>query len=127
MLDNLVTSEDIASSIDKRLAVFVGDHLADVVLVLLKQILVFEHVADTCGDRNLLPCLESIFGASDGLFEFSLSGLGHFGDDVLGQRANYINEFGGFAVHPLSVDVVFVDLNGEGAFVLVEHLYQIYF
>ena len=123
MLNNFVASEDITSSVDKGLAVLMSNHLDDIFLILLKKILVFEHVTDTGRYGNFLPGLEGIFGASDSLIEFSLSGFGDFGEYVLGEGTDDVNVLGGLAVDPLSIDVVLVYLGCEGAFVLVEHLY----
>lgn len=86
-----------------------GDHLANVVLIFLEQVLVLEHVSDTSGYGHFLPSLEGFFRASDRLIELGLRGLGDLGEHILGEGTDHVNVRGGFRIDPLAVDKVFVD------------------
>jgi hypothetical protein len=47
VLDNFIASEDVSLGVDDALSVLFGDHGGNVVLVLLEELLVLEHVADS--------------------------------------------------------------------------------
>mmetsp|Transcript_12390 Transcript_12390/g.15808 ORF Transcript_12390/g.15808 Transcript_12390/m.15808 type:complete len:203 (-) Transcript_12390:159-767(-) len=61
VLDDFVAAENISSRVDEGLAVLLSDESGELVLVLLQQLLVLEHVADTRRNRSILPCREGIF------------------------------------------------------------------
>ena len=71
MLHYLVAAENITGGVDERLAVLHCDEPGKLILVLLDELLVLEHVADTLRDRGHRPRLESIFGVSDGIVELA--------------------------------------------------------
>ena len=108
VLDDLITAENITSCISKRLAVLLGNERSELILVLLKQLLVLEHVADTCRDRRLRPGLERIFGVCHSFVELTLGREGHLSDDILCERTFHIEALGSLRVDPLAVDEVFV-------------------
>jgi hypothetical protein len=108
MLNNFISSENITSSVNKRLSVFFGNGLANIVGVLFEKVLIFEHVPDTSGYWHLLPSFERILCICDCFVELSLGALGYFGESVLCERTNNINVRSSLAVDPLAVDVVFV-------------------
>lgn len=108
VLDDLVTTENVASGISEGLAVLLSDHSRDFTRVFLKESLVLEHVADTCRDGSLRPGLESIFGVGHGFVELTLGRDGHLSDDILSEGAPHIKALGGFGFNPSAVDVVFV-------------------
>lgn len=72
MLHYFVAAENITGGIDERLAVLHCDESSKLILVILEELLVLEHIADTLRDRDHRPSLESIFGVSDGLVELAL-------------------------------------------------------
>ena len=77
--------------------------------MLLKKVLVLEHVADSGGDRSVLPRgVESFLCVCDSRVEFGISGLGHMTDNILGQGVQNIELLGASALNPLAVDVVAV-------------------
>jgi hypothetical protein len=108
VLNNLVASENVALRVDEGLAVLLGDHGSDIVLVLLEELLVLEHVSHTLGDGDLLPRLEGVLVVLYGLVELSLSGQRNLGNHVLSKRTVDIESLGRLAVNPFSVDEVFV-------------------
>lgn len=106
VLNAFVSTEDITSSVNEGLTVLSVDFMAQSILVLLEELLILEHVADTGGDWNLLPGLEGVLSASNSLVELGLGGLWDLADNVLGHWANDIDVMGGLGVNPLTVDVV---------------------
>ena len=108
VLNNFVAAENITSGVDKRLAVLLRDESGELIRVLLEELLVLEHVADTLRDGNHRPRLESIFGVSDGLVELTLRREGNLGDDILSQGALDVEALSGLRLNPAAVDVVFV-------------------
>jgi len=108
VLDHLVSTEDVSFRVDDTLAVLLGDHGSDVILVLLEELLILEHVSDTLRDGDVLPAFESFGTVCDGLFELCISGLRHMCDDILGQWADHVDLLGGTTVDPFSIDEVAV-------------------
>ena len=50
----------------------------------LQELLILKHVADSGGDRHLLPGLECLLSVGYSRVELSLSALGHLADQLLG-------------------------------------------
>lgn len=69
MLDDFVTSEDITLSIDETLTVLLGNEGSDLILVLLEELLILEHVSNSGRDGDFLPSLEGLLGVLHGGIE----------------------------------------------------------
>jgi len=108
VLNNFVTSENIAGRVSKRLSVLFCDQSSELVCMLLEEGLVLQHVADALGYGHLRPCLERILCVGNCLVELSLRGHRHLGDDILGEWAFDIKTLRRGTLHPLTVDEVFV-------------------
>ena len=71
-----------------------GDQGGELVFMVLQQLLILEHVANTLRDGRLGPGRESIFGIRHGRVELVLRREWHLGDNVLGERALDIEALG---------------------------------
>ena len=108
MLDDFVSAENITSSVDKRLAVLLGHKTGKLILVLLQELLILQHVAHSLRDWHIPPRLKGILGVRNSRIELLLRGEGHLGDDILREGALHIEALSRLGLNPRAVDVVLV-------------------
>jgi hypothetical protein len=121
MLDNFIASKYVTRSINERFSVFAGNSLAKFIRVLFEQFLILEHVPNASRYGDFFPCFESLFCVEDSFVELCFSALGDFSDRALGEWTYDVNVRCGFAINPLAIDKVFVDLAKGSAIALVQH------
>ena len=121
MLDNFIAPEYVTRSINERFSVFTSNSLAKFIRVLFEQFLILEHVPNASRDWDFFPCFESLFCVKDSFVELCFSALRDLSDRALGEWTYDVDVRGGFAVNPLAIDKVFVDLAKGSAIALVQH------
>ncbi|MNF76681.1 hypothetical protein D3C84_588010 [compost metagenome] len=104
VLDHLDAAPDITLGIGQGLAGFAGQQLAQLVVVLLEQLLVAQHQPGAFRHRHFAPALEGVLGAGDGGLDLLGGGLGRQGQDFLGRRVGDLDQLTGAAFAPLAVD-----------------------
>ena len=102
-----------------------GDHCGNIILVLLEQFLVLEHVSYSLRDWHILPSLKSLCTIGNCFIELILSGHWYLGNHILGKWALYIESLSGFTVHPFSIDEVLVDFAESASLWLHKHCVEL--
>lgn len=121
MLDNFIAPEYVTRSINERFSVFTGNSLAKFIRVLFEQFLILQHVPNASRYRDFFPCFESLFCVEDSFVELCFSALRDLSERALGEWTYDVNVRCGFAINPLAIDKVFVDLAKGSAIALVQH------